>query len=595
MRTIAVMNQKGGCGKTTISINLAGALAALERKILLIDLDPQAHASVGIGMRQADVEVTSYELLMDPATRIEEAIQKVSDNLDIVTSSTVLSGVEQELAERLGREERLASKLSQLDTDAYDYVLIDCPPSVGLLTFNALIASEEVLIPVDASYFSLHGLSKLRETIEVIEEELHKRLKVHAVCNNLETRTHCSKDILQEIEKFHSAVLVDTFISHTVRLKESAAQGVTIFDLDRQSKAARQFLALGRELIEREQKIRTENLQQWIEKLHGPQRVPDGVLFTLDQPQARQVAVTGEFTNWSREGVPLQRDPNDELWKIVLDIEPGEYEYRYIVDGTWIRDPNNVDYTRNEFDRRTRSSSSELARIHKVMRYERPPPQHPGYCPSLPIATPPPRAVAHAQPVRDQRRQRLFPRIAYSQSRCGVRQATRHGARLRAERSSSQRVLLSRPPARGIRGVGITGQRDGSFGAEWCVGLVLRCSCTRVADGDECRPHDQHCPLAGAWWMGRAFRIMGTEGRRVFRSAMGTRHASREKHGRCVVFCFSKERRSLATVPFIRVRRVRTAARDGNNTRSRGAGPLDGERRRSRARCAAGTQRAAVT
>ncbi|MDH3217828.1 MAG: AAA family ATPase [Candidatus Krumholzibacteria bacterium] len=349
MRTVAVMNQKGGCGKTTISINLAAALAGIERKVLLVDLDPQSHASVGLGVRQSNLEFTSYELLMDPLVRVVDAQLPLADGLHIVPSSTVLSGVEQELADRMGREERLSNKLSQLADDAFDYVIIDCPPSVGLLTFNALISADEIIIPVDASYFSLHGLSKLRETIEVIEEELHRRLNVHIVCNNLDTRTHFSNELLQEIEKFHSAVLMDTFVSHTVRLKEAAAKGVSILDLDRQSKAARQFLLLARELIEKEAKIKTDDLGQWMEKLHGPQKVSEGVLFSLDVPQARSVAVTGEFSNWSKEGIPLEKDATDGCWKLVLDIRPGEYEYRFIVDGVWIRDPNNRDYIRNEF------------------------------------------------------------------------------------------------------------------------------------------------------------------------------------------------------------------------------------------------------
>ena len=349
MRTIAVMNQKGGCGKTTISINLASAIARMDRRVLLIDLDPQAHASVGLGMRQGDVQYSSYEVLMDPLVRIQDAEQEVGENLKIIVSNTVLGGVEQELADRMGREERLSNKLSKIDEDKFDVVVIDCPPSVGLLTFNALIAAEEVLIPVDASYFSLHGLSKLRETLEVIEDELQRQFRVHVICNNLDTRTHFSKDILDEIEKFHSAVLTEAFISHTVRLKEAAAAGKSIFDLDPRSKAGRQVLALAGELVEKEPKIQTENIDQWMEKLHGPTRTEEGVLFTLDVPNANSVAVTGEFTNWSRDGIPMQKDETDTLWKIVLDIKPGEYEYRYIVDGVWMRDPNNRDYIRNEF------------------------------------------------------------------------------------------------------------------------------------------------------------------------------------------------------------------------------------------------------
>jgi chromosome partitioning protein len=349
MRTIAVMNQKGGCGKTTIAINLASALARSSKRVLLVDLDPQAHASVGLGIRKPDAELTSYEVLMDPTARLGEAARPLSDNLSIVTSSTVLGGVEQELADRMGREEHLSSKMSELAPDEYDLVLVDCPPSVGLLTFNALIACEEVLIPVDASYFSLHGLSKLRETIEVIEDELKRQFRVHVVCNNLDTRTHFSNEMLQEIEKFHSAVLADAFISNTVKLKEAAAKGVSIFDLDKTCKASRQFLALAHELVDKEVKIKADELEEWIEKLHGPMRVDEGVLFSLESPHATKVAVTGEFTNWSRDGVELLRDGDDGLWKKVLDIEPGEYEYRFIVDGVWMRDPSNRDYIRNEF------------------------------------------------------------------------------------------------------------------------------------------------------------------------------------------------------------------------------------------------------
>jgi chromosome partitioning protein len=349
MRTIAVMNQKGGCGKTTIAINLASAFTQLDRRVLLIDIDPQAHASVGLKVETDHLEKTAYELLMDPAVLINDALIRKTDNLSLLPASTALSAVEQELADRDGRERRLAYKLSKLPPDAFDVVIIDCPPNVGLLTFNALIAAGEVLIPVDASFFSLHGLIKLRETIEVIEEELDHKLQARVVCNNLDTRTHFSNELLEEINKFHGAILTGTYISNTVRLKETAAKGVSIFELDRSSKAAGQFLSLARELAEKYVKVERNELNLWIEKLYGPQTVSEGVLFTLEAPEATEVLVTGEFTNWSREGIPLERDAADGIWKTIADIEPGEYEYRFVVDGVWIRDPNNKDYIRNEF------------------------------------------------------------------------------------------------------------------------------------------------------------------------------------------------------------------------------------------------------
>ncbi|UCG52698.1 MAG: AAA family ATPase [Candidatus Latescibacterota bacterium] len=348
MRTIAVMNQKGGCGKTTIAINLSSALSRLDQRVLLVDMDPQAHATVGLGIKSEQLDVTVYELLMDPSARVSDSIVRRGDRLSVIPANTVLSGVEQELAGREGRERKLAEKLTQLEEEAFDLILIDCPPSVGLLTFNALVASDEVLIPIDASFFSMHGLIKLRETLEVIEEELDHRMRVHVVCNNLDTRTRFSKELLAEMKKFHSGALADAYISHTVRLKECAAEGVSIFEIHGTSKASQQFLSLARELVEKAPRVETKELDAWMEKLHGPKKVPEGVLFSLDFPEASSVSVTGEFTDWSMEGIPLERDPEDGLWKVVIGIDPGEYAYQFIVDGIWIRDPGNRDFIRNE-------------------------------------------------------------------------------------------------------------------------------------------------------------------------------------------------------------------------------------------------------
>ncbi len=349
MRTLAVINQKGGCGKTTVAIHTAGALTRLGKRVLLVDMDPQSHATLGLGVAGEQQGTTTYELLRDPTVTVTDAMHEVRPGLCLVPGSTVLSGIEQELAGEIGREERLGRKLSHLPAGAFDFAVVDCPPSVGLLTFNALVAADEVLIPVDASYFSMHGLGKLRETISVIEEELNHRIRVHVVCNNVDTRTHFSNDMLSEVEKLHAGVLLNSFISNSVRLKEAAARGITIFELDASSKPATQFAGLAQELVERVPLIETSNMAAWMEQLHGPQRVDEGVLFALDAPGAAEVYVTGEFPDWPREGKPLRRDSADGLWKAILDVPPGEYEYHFIVDGHWMRDPRNEDYTRNEF------------------------------------------------------------------------------------------------------------------------------------------------------------------------------------------------------------------------------------------------------
>ncbi|HET6348014.1 MAG TPA: AAA family ATPase [Candidatus Krumholzibacteria bacterium] len=349
MRTLAVINQKGGCGKTTIAIHVSGALARLGKRVLLVDMDPQAHASLGLGIAGEDQRVTSYELLSDPHVTAMNATQEVQPGLWIIPSSTALSGIEQEFSREAGREERLVRKLARLQSDAFDVVVMDCPPGVGLLTFNALVAADEVLIPVDASLFSLNGLARLRETLDVIETELKHPFRVHVVCNNVDTRTNFSNHMLEEMSSRHAGSLLESFISNSVRLKEAAVRGVTIFDLDASSKPALQFLALARELTDRMPRIETRNMQAWMEQLHGPRRIAEGVLFTLDAPEASSVAVTGEFNDWQRGGEPLTRDAEDGLWKVVLDIPRGEYEYRFIVDGLWMRDPQNQDYVRNGF------------------------------------------------------------------------------------------------------------------------------------------------------------------------------------------------------------------------------------------------------
>lgn len=348
MRTISVINQKGGCGKTTIAINLAAAFSELGKKVLLIDLDPQAHASIGLSVYAEDVEYTTYDLLMNPRVRVNDAAYRADDNLDILPSSPVLSAIEQELAGKPARETQLLSKLTRC-SHGYDYVIIDSPPNVGLLTFNALIAATEVIIPLDPSYFSLQGLNRLRETLELLESETKHKVVVHVLANNIEKRTVFSRDIVLEVEREHGSVLMDTVISHSVRYKEAARRGVSIFKMKNVDRLKREFMALAEEIESRERIVETGDMADWMMKLHGPRRVEEGILFALDAPNAQNVYLTGEFINWSREGVRLKKNEKDGLWKATLNLKAGEYEYRFIVDGVWIKDPNNADSVLNEF------------------------------------------------------------------------------------------------------------------------------------------------------------------------------------------------------------------------------------------------------
>lgn len=347
MRILSVVNQKGGCGKTTVAINLAAALAKRGKQVLLVDMDPQGHASLGLNVDSDDFERSMYDVLVHSAVEIDEVVIAVMENLDLAPASLVLTAVEQELADKPGREKRLLAKLSRL-RKAYDYVIIDCPPAIGLLTFNALTASRETIIPVDPSFFSLHGLHKVRETIELLRDEVGHEIHVRVLANNYNSRTNFSRDILYEIENFHGDSMLKTCISHTVKLKEAASRGQPIVRFDSHNRAAKEFYALADELLAQEAFFKVGEVAELENVFQGPRLVAGGVRFSLDAPHAQQVCVTGEFTGWSFEGVVLDRDDGG-MWSGVLEIPPGSYEYRFIVDGVWVKDPNNSESVINEF------------------------------------------------------------------------------------------------------------------------------------------------------------------------------------------------------------------------------------------------------
>jgi hypothetical protein len=220
---------------------------------------------------------------------------------------------------------------------------------VGILTFNALIASNEVIIPVEPSFFSLDGLNRLRETLELLEREIDHTVVMHVLINNLEKRTTFARNFVHELERKHESILMKNTVSHSVRYKESAMRGVSIFEMPDADHLHREFLAIAEEVEERSSILDIENIRNWIKRLHGPRIVEEGVLFSIEAPSAESVYLTGEFTNWSRNGISMTRGSSNGLWEVSLHLEPGEYEYRFIIDGSWIKDPKNDDTVVNEF------------------------------------------------------------------------------------------------------------------------------------------------------------------------------------------------------------------------------------------------------
>jgi chromosome partitioning protein len=349
MRKIAIINQKGGCGKTTTAINLAACLAEKGKKVLLIDIDPQAHATLGLIKSADDFEKTVFDLLCHPEnTTILETIVALQENLALVPSHTVLSAAEQKLSGVFGREDRLRDSLAAL-SDAYHYLLIDCPPSIGLLTFNALKACTEAIVPIEPSVYSLHGLEKLLETIDIIQHAQDHTLAVKALATMITMRTHFCREIINIIEEHFGSNFYATRIRYTTRLKEAAARALPICAYDRACAGHEDYAQLAEEVIADEETAR-RYIQNTVAIPHaGPQKVENGIVFTLKAPHHAKVLIVGDFNGWSIEQGEMRYEGQEQVWTRFIPLTPGRYNYKYIVDGRWIADPSNPHEDDNEF------------------------------------------------------------------------------------------------------------------------------------------------------------------------------------------------------------------------------------------------------
>lgn len=250
-KIIAIANQKGGVGKTTTSVNLAASLGVLEKKVLLIDADPQANATSGLGVDVESIELGTYQLL-EHTHKVEELIVETdSPNLDLIPAHIDLVAIEIELVDKDQREYMLKQSLDAI-ADKYDYILIDCAPSLGLLTLNALTASNSVIIPIQCEYFALEGLGKLLNTIKSVQKIHNPDLDIEGLLLTMyDARLRLSNQVVEEVQKHFSEMVFETIIQRNVRLSEAPSFGETIINYDATSKGATNYLNLAHEIIKK--------------------------------------------------------------------------------------------------------------------------------------------------------------------------------------------------------------------------------------------------------------------------------------------------------------------------------------------------------
>ncbi len=356
MKIISIANQKGGCGKTTTAINLASSLGYHGKKVLLIDLDPQAHATLGLNVDESYSLYNVISKLTPRKLEIKKIIKTVDKNFNIVPSNVLVGTLEQELADEIGRELKLAEIMVEIRDD-YDYILIDCPPSLGFLTVNAIRASDQVIIPVETSRFSLQGVDHLTDIVNLIRDRLNHPVQEKILVTMFDSRLRHSFTMLAKMKEKFGKLLYDTIVHVNVKLKEAAVMGEAVLTYDKYCRGAKDYLSLASEILLLD---RPTIPTPGVEEVYKPtQRMQELVAqetsefiglatFVLKAPQAQSVYVTGSFNDWSLDEKCRMMNKK-EVWTLSLPLKAGVYKYQFIVDGRWQEDPENKKTERNSF------------------------------------------------------------------------------------------------------------------------------------------------------------------------------------------------------------------------------------------------------
>lgn len=350
MRIIAITNQKGGCGKTTTAINLAASLVNKGRTVLLIDLDPQGHASLGLGFDDKETaqtyNMTLFNVLSSRAeykATLDEVIKPLGPGMYIAPSHILLSTLEQELSGKEDSTSILKCALTVMKKRC-DFIIIDTPPNLGFLTFNALIASSEVLIPIEASSFSISGVERLFQMINLIREKTaHNFVLLKALATMYDRRTNYAKRVLDQISSKFKDDMYKTVIGINVALKESAGLAKPIIHYNSSAAGAKDYLALAEEVLADGERISPlELLQEAKEKAKE-------IYFSLNAPEAGKVYVAGDFNKWAIDDGSLAMRSAGGAWNKAINLSPGRYRYRFVVDDRWMEDPGNSLQESNPF------------------------------------------------------------------------------------------------------------------------------------------------------------------------------------------------------------------------------------------------------
>lgn len=402
MRIIAIANQKGGCGKTTASINLGASLAREGRRVLLVDLDPQGHCGLGMAVPDEQIDLSILDCLLGSlrgnVVELSRITWQITPSLDLAPSRSDLATLEPTVAD-VDNADCLLSEVLSTVTGIYSYIIVDSPPHIGLLTQNALRAATDVIIPVDTGYFSLHGLTRQLDTIESMYRGRHKPPRLRILPNQYDVRTKLAREILGELRTRFGDQMFHTTVNFNTKLKEGASFGQPITEYAPSSKGARDFRNLAREVIAEEQMVEAEaealvanadrlaadaerllatttplvksattepaqaaasnpaeqppathqQIQHKIDKIYGVRQTDEGVVVCLHYPDAKSVELAGDFNNWDPAATPLKLTVDKGEFETTLKLPPGRYSYRLIVDGRWIHDKHNPNVETNEF------------------------------------------------------------------------------------------------------------------------------------------------------------------------------------------------------------------------------------------------------